>query len=335
MNILVIGPSWVGDMVMAQSLFMVLRQQHPSANIDVLAPQWSLPLLARMPEVRRSIVMPLGHGQLQLKVRYQLGKQLRHQYQQVIVLPNSLKSALLPFWANIPKRTGFVGEMRWGLLNDVRRLDKQKLPMTVQRFMALGLEPLANVPTEIPSPCLSIVPTAQQQALQAFNLDWGQQKILGLCPGAEYGVTKRWPVGYFAELAQSFLEKDWQVWIFGSEKDAAIGNAIQLLVDDCIDLTGQTNLEQAIDLLSLTDVVVSNDSGLMHVASAVGRPVVALYGSSDPNFTPPLSEQAKILSLGLECSPCFQRQCPLEHLNCLKQMKPTQVIAAVLELVEV
>ncbi len=136
---LVVGPSWVGDMVMAQSLFIRLRQGHPDMEIDVLAPAWSRPLLAVMPEVNQSIVMPLGHGELGLAARYRLGVSLRQRsYDWAIVLPNSFKSALVPWWANIPVRTGYRGEMRYGLINDMRILDRQKLAMTVQRFVALA-----------------------------------------------------------------------------------------------------------------------------------------------------------------------------------------------------
>lgn len=340
--ILVVGPSWVGDMVMAQSLFKTLKQRSPEAPIDVLAPAWSEALTTRMPEVRRSIVMPLGHGQLQLRERYRLGRELRTAgYGQAIVLPNSWKSALIPFFASIPRRTGYLGEARWGLLNDARHLDKKKLPMTVQRFVALGLEPeqpLAELP---PVPALSVTQSSVAQAVQRLQLDVGSRPILALCPGAEFGAAKRWPQEYYAEVAQSLIARGWQVWLFGSDKDTSITDAVRRSATGaikhgtgagCIDLAGRTTLAEAVDLLSLATLVVSNDSGLMHVAAALGRKLIAIYGSSDPGFTPPLSDTACILRLGLECSPCFQRECPLGHLKCLRELPPERVLQVLQEI---
>lgn len=320
-------------MVMAQSLFMVLKQRYPAMNIDVLAPTWSEPLLDRMPEVRESIPMPVGHGKLNLRLRYQIGKQLRkNAYDWAILLPNSLKSALIPFWARIPKRTGFRGEMRYGLLNDLRLLDKQKLTMTVQRFIALGLTKDEAVATGFPRPRLWPDPQAVDKTATCYGLNT-DHPVLALCPGAEYGPAKRWPVEYYAEVAKQKIASGWQVWIFGSEKDQTISRQLCDQVGaGCINLAGRTTLAEAIDLLSLTDNVVTNDSGLMHVAAALEKPLVALYGSSDPHFTPPLNDHARILSLGLECSPCFERECPLQHLRCLRDIKPESVLSALNDL---
>lgn len=332
--ILVVGPSWVGDMVMAQSLLKTLKQHSPEIPIDVLAPAWSEALTTRMPEVRRSIVMPLGHGQLQLRERYRLGRELRTAgYGQAIVLPNSWKSALIPFFARIPRRTGYLGEARWGLLNDARRLDKLALPMTVQRFVALGLEPGQHSAEPQPLPALSVTQSSVTQAVRRLQLEPDSRPILALCPGAEYGAAKRWPQEYYAEVAQSLIARGWQVWLFGSDKDIAITATINREAGAaCIDLAGRTTLAEAVDLLSLATLVVSNDSGLMHVAAALGRKLIAIYGSSDPGFTPPLSDTARILRLGLECSPCFQRECPLGHLKCLREISPAQVLQTITEM---
>jgi heptosyltransferase-2 len=278
-----------------------------------------------MPEVNNVIDMPLGHGQLQLKQRYQLGKSLRSKhYDQAILLPNSLKSALIPFWASIPKRTGYVGEMRYGLLNDLHKLDKQLLFMTVQRFVAL-----AHADTDIeqiPVPALVVKAENVQAVLSEFKLSQ-DKPILSLCPGAEYGPAKQWPARHYAALAQEKLQQGWQVWIFGSEKDQAIGEEIkQLLNQQAVNLCGKTQLAQAIDLMSLSQIVVSNDSGLMHMGAALGVPVVGVYGSSDPNFTPPLGKQSAVKSLYLSCSPCFKRTCPLGHTDCLEKLSPEMVI---------
>ena len=324
---LIIGPAWVGDMVLAQSLFRLLKQRHPDARLDVVAPAWTLPLLARMPEVDEAIPAPFKHGELALGARMRLGRSLRaRDYDRAIVLPNSFKSALVPFAARARRRTGFVGELRYGLLNDIRRLDKKKLPRTVDRFVALGLEAGAEPPA-VPEPRLEADAANARAALARLGRGLPQTPVLGLCPGAEYGPAKRWPVEYFAEVAAAKLAAGWEVWLFGSDKDAPITAAIQSRVGGgCLDLAGKTTLADAIDLLALTAAVVSNDSGLMHVAAALGRRLVALYGSSDPRHTPPMGGKADILYLGLECSPCFKRECPLGHLRCLREIMPRRVL---------
>ena len=329
-KILVVGPSWVGDMVMAQSLFISLKNAKPDCQIEVLAPAWSLALLERMPEVDKAIAMPLLHGQFGFFDRIKLGKKLRsNHYDQAILLPNSWKSALIPFVANIPVRTGYMRECRWGLLNDVRWLDKNLLTMTVQRFVALGLPKTAALPPECPIPRIVINEEQQNQVIEKFKLTCSE-KILALCPGAEYGEAKRWPASYYAEVAKQKIAQGWQVWLFGSDKDKATAEQINQEVSGaCIDFTGRTSLAEAVDLMSLVDVVVSNDSGLMHVAAALDKKIIALYGSSDPGFTPPLNNKAHVISLKLECSPCFKRECPLGHTRCLTDIKPEQVLDAI------
>lgn len=342
-SILIIGPSWVGDMIMAQSLFMLLKQHShekgSEVQIDVMAPGWSGALLERMPEVRNFINMPVGHGKLQLKQRYQLGKSLRkNHYQQTILLPNSLKSALVPFWAKIPKRTGYVGEMRYGLLNDIRKLDKSCLTMTVQRFAALAypeetmLKSHCTDLKQIPVPALKVEPSKVTAALKKFQLET-DRKVLSLCPGAEYGPAKQWPARHYASLAKEKINEGWQVWIFGSEKDNTIAEAInQRLDQNAINLCGKTKLAEAIDLMSVSQAVVSNDSGLMHMGAALAVSVVGVYGSSDPGFTPPLGNNSAMVSLDLDCSPCFKRTCPLGHTDCLEKLEPNRVIDALKQL---
>ena len=334
--VLIVAPSWVGDMVMAQSLFKVLKAQNAERAIDVLATGWTLALLQRMPEVREAIEMPLGHGQLQLLTRRRLGISLRAAgYEQAILLPNSFKSALVPYWARIPRRTGFDGELRQWLLTDCRTLDRQQLSMTVQRFVALGLPNGATLKGPVPEPALLSNNENGRAALQRLGLVTGQQPVLALCPGAEFGAAKKWPEAYYAELAKVWLEKDWQVWLFGSANDTAVCDRINTLAGNgCESLAGQTRLEDAIDLLGMANFVVTNDSGLMHVAAALQRPMVAIYGSSDPGFTPPLSETAQIERLGLDCSPCFKRECPLGHLNCLNNLLPERVITSMEEVMK-
>lgn len=327
-KILVMGPSWVGDMVLAQSLFKQLKIDQPDCQIDVAAPAWTLPLLERMPEVSQAIALPFKHGDLAIGERYRFGKQLStHGYNQAILLTNSLKSAILPWAANIPIRTGFKGEMRYGLINDMRPLDKSILKKTVERFVALGRPKHTDLPFELQLPALnanldSIPALMQQHAITSTG-----KPVLGLCPGAEYGEAKRWPVEYYAEVANAALNQGWQVWLFGSDKDKPVTTEIQSHTQQrCVDLAGKTKLGEAIDLMSACNTIISNDSGLMHVAAALDKQLVAIFGSSNPSHTPPMHPQAIIEYLGLSCSPCFERVCPLGHLNCLKQIPPARVI---------
>ena len=319
---LVVGPAWVGDMVMAQCLFKVLSQDNAAGPVAVLAPPWTLPLLAHMPEVTEGIAQPVGRGRLGLGARW-LGKALRQRgYARAIVLPNSWKSALPPFVAGIARRSGYVGEARWGLLNEARRLDKAALPRTVDRFVALARPVGAALPA-IEPPRLTVRAAQIDEALAALAIERPAAPILALCPGAEYGPAKRWPAAYFGEVAAGHLAKGWAVWLFGSPADRAAAAVVnQAAGGGCRNLVGATSLGQAVALLSLAEAVLTNDSGLMHVAAALDRRQVALFGSSSPSMTPPLSAKAKVLSLALSCSPCYQRECPLGHTNCLRQLTP-------------
>ncbi len=331
---LVVGPAWVGDMVMAQALFKFLRQREPDAVIDVLAPAWSAPLIARMPEVRRSVTVPLGHGQLGLATRYRIGRELAGEgYDRAIALPRSLKAALIPFFAQIKQRTGYRGEMRYGLLNDIRPLDKQLLKMVVQRYVALGLdadEPLP--PKPVPRPSLGIDKQNQQRLLGSLALSL-DTPVVGFMPGAEYGPAKQWPIEYYGRLAMQLEQAGYQVWQFGSQKDVSVAEQIdEASGGKTTVLCGKTRLEDAIDLIALTQAVVSNDSGLMHVAAALDVPLVALYGSSTPDYTPPLNDNASVLYLGLACSPCFKRRCPYGHTDCLTGIDVEQVYNALMQI---
>ncbi|MDM8561471.1 lipopolysaccharide heptosyltransferase II [Candidatus Parabeggiatoa sp. HSG14] len=324
--ILVVGPSWVGDMVMAQSLFKVLKREQPDVSIDVLAPTWSAGPLKRMFEVRHIISHKIQHGQLAWKERHRIAQELSNKgYQQAIVLPNSWKSALIPFWANIPYRTGYKGEMRYLLLNDIRKPNQLTQRRTVDQFVALGLPKDDRRNQPIPPPSLS--PIFAKSILKRLQLDEPSHSVLALCPGAEYGPAKCWPVEYYATVAKRKISEGWKVWIFGSEQDVSLGEKIQSAAgEDCTNLCGKTSLPEAIDLLSLARTIITNDSGLMHVAAALDKPLIAIYGSSSPGMTPPLSNQAHIMSLGLKCSPCYQRTCPKKHLNCLKKITPERVL---------
>jgi heptosyltransferase-2 len=322
---LIIGPSWVGDMVMAQSLFISLKRQYPGCEIDVVSPEWSLPVLERMPEVRRGLALPVAHGKFGFITRYRLGRSLRGlQYTHAIVLPRSWKSALVPFVAGVPVRTGYKGEMRYGLLNDMRHLNKKVLRQTVQRYVALGQADSSVVP-ETPFPELMSDIANRQHVLEKLGLDLARPVIV-MMPGAEYGPAKQWPIAYYAQLARKLVARGFQVWVLGSGKERSAGDEITAADTDCHNLCGRTRLVDVIDLMAAAEQAVTNDSGLMHVAAATGVRVNAIYGSSTPAYTPPLTGNAVIFYRGLNCSPCFDRQCRFHHYRCLTDIEPDEVI---------
>ncbi|RDB44651.1 lipopolysaccharide heptosyltransferase II [Halomonas sp. DQ26W] len=328
-RILVIGPSWVGDMVMAQSLLKTLRQRQPDCQIGVVAPGWSQPILERMEEVGEVATLDVTHGEFGWGTRRALAKRLKGRFDRAIVLPRSWKSALVPFLARIPRRTGFTGEQRYGLLTDRRTLDKTALDQTVKRFVALGLPPGADLGAlTVPRPRLRV--DSDNMAAVRQGLGLSSRAAIGMMPGAEYGPAKQWPLRHFRELAQRLVAEGFEVRVLGGPKDAEAGEAIAESQQGVHNLCGKTRLADAVDLLADCRQVVTNDSGLMHVAAAVGTRVQALYGSSSPAYTPPLTDNATIHTLALECSPCFQRTCPLGHTNCLVQLSPQRVLQAIL-----
>lgn len=332
-DILIVAPAWVGDMVMAHCLVQVLVARYGNGgtsaqvpDIHMLAPPATATLAARMAGVSKTHLLEIGHGELALGRRRRQGRALAGQFRQAIVLPNSFKSALLPWWAGIPTRTGWHGEARFGLLNDRRRLDKARYPLMIERFMALGLEPGSVLPETPPLPALQADPENVARLLAARRLTVAGG-VTALCPGAEFGPAKRWPSAHFAEVARHAVAQGQQVWLLGSAQDSAACVEIESLVPTgLVNLAGRTTLLEAVDLLSQADQVVSNDSGLMHVACALGRRVVAVFGSTSDTFTPPLGQGAVVVREELDCSPCFQRECPLGHLRCLNELSPQRVI---------
>jgi len=324
-KVLIVAPAWVGDMVMADCLVQLLRADDP--EIHVLAPPATAPLAARMAGVARTHVLEVGHGQLGLKRRRNLGRALAGLgFEKAIVLPNTFKSALVPLWARIPWRIGWHGEARFGVLNDRRRLDGNAYPLMIERFMALGLPPAATLPRPYPVPALAVDAANRNALVESLGLDTAGG-VLALCPGAEYGPAKRWPAAHYAAVARHAAARGQQVWLFGSPAERESCEGIRALAPAAVNLAGRTRLIDAVDLLSAADAVVTNDSGLMHVAGAVGRRVVAVFGSTSPGFTPPLGAGAEELRLDLPCSPCFQRTCPLGHLRCLEELAPARVVA--------
>jgi heptosyltransferase-2 len=312
--------------MLMQPMLHRLQQRHFGVLIDVLAPPWTEKLLRQMPEIHDVIINPFPHGDFGLLARRRLGMALRDgQYDQAIVLPNSWKSALVPFFAKIPVRTGYVGESRYGLLNDARKLDKMTLPLMVERFAQLAEAPCNDIERPLPSPMLQVSDKQRSEALAKFGLTL-EKPVAVFCPGAEYGPAKRWPAHYYAELAQHLRTQGYAVWLIGSPKDKEVADKIVALGNEpCRNLCGQTDISEAIALLSRADLVVSNDSGLMHIAAALDRPMLAIFGSSSPQFTPPLSSKAQVLRLDMSCSPCFKRECPLGHFNCMLKLTPKEV----------
>jgi len=313
-RILVVAPNWIGDALMAQPLLARLREKLPRLRLDVLAPSWVAPVLRRMSEVEEVIEAAFRHGALELRARWRLGRALRERgYDQAIVLPNSWKSALIPFFADIPLRSGYVGESRYGLLNlTYRAKDEPREPMALH-YARLSEKPGAAPREPLAEPHLTVDPVAARATALKFGLA-GDYAVF--CPGAEYGPAKRWP--HFAELA---LQMDLPVALLGSAADREACATIAGR-----NLAGETTLDEAIELLARARFVVTNDSGLMHVAAAVGTPQVALFGSSSPRHTPPLSSSARVIWLGIECSPCFARECPLGHFRCMRELTVAQVL---------
>lgn len=328
-RVLLIGPAWVGDMIMAGSLFRLLKEEDPTRELTVVAPPATAPLLAFMPDVDHSTALGVRSGRAGLGARWRLGRSLaKQEFERAIVLPRSWKSALVPLFAGAKRRIGYSGELRWGLLHEQRPFDRKAVPRSVDRFLALGLPIGSAIP---PVPKLRFLVSAAQQdtCRQQFSLPSGPEKVLALCPGAAYGPAKRWPAGHFAAVAAAWAAKGGRVWVLGQSDDRDAGAEIAAAAPEAVtDFTGRSKLAEAVTLLSLADKVVSNDSGLMHVAAALEKPLVALYGSSTAAETPPLSQQARVLGLELSCRPCHQRKCPLGHLRCLRELSPAMVLSA-------
>lgn len=307
---------------MTEPLLRRLRAR--GERLAVAALPWVAPVYRAMPQVDQVIELPFRHGGLQLRERRAVGRQLHGRFDTAYVLPNSLKSALLPLLAGIPRRVGYFGEARVGLLTHRLKNPKGKPPM-VAFYSALSGE--AGI--EQDTPRLQLDAGFIAQVLRQHGLSAGAYVVMA--PGAEYGPAKRWP--HFGELAASLPQP---VLLLGSGKESQLCEAIRAQsAGDCRNLAGKTALEEAFALISAAGSVVSNDSGLMHVAAAFGVRQVALFGSSSPLHTPPLNPRAQVVWLKqdpdyqppLDCAPCFQRECPLGHLRCLVDVTPARVEA--------
>lgn len=333
MKTLVVAPNWIGDALMAQPLLTLLARADSSQRIVALAPRWVAPVLEAMPEVDDVVATDLAHGALQWSARRELARTIEaERFDRAFVLPNSFKSALVPWLARIPMRIGYRGEMRVGLLNHRAAGPDETLPMSARYAALAGMVGL-DVMLPLPQPRLSVDRVTVARARERLGVA-SDALLIALCPGAEYGPAKRWPAEHFAALATLLLDarRDAHVLLLGGPGDRAIAQEIVRGIADgdvtarVHDLAGRTTLAEAIETIAACDHVVSNDSGLMHVAAALRRPQVALFGSSDPRHTPPLSPVAKTLWLHLDCSPCFERTCPLGHRNCLVGIEPARVL---------
>ena len=336
-GILIIAPNWIGDAVMTQPLLATLKTQYPDSKIDVLASNWVAPIYRACAEVNDVIEADFQHKQLQWGLRKQLAKDLQSKnYQACFVLPNSLKSALIPWLANIPFRIGYRGELRFGLINvALDNPSKVNRPPMVEHYLALSqlLSDGESIAVGSLTPKLNVASTANQsinKKLSDANID--PNSVFVFCPGAEYGPSKRWPTSHFAALADSLTQthSNANIILLGGKGDHQIAEQILQQSQSRTNIhnwCGSTSLDEAIALIGVAKAVVSNDSGLMHIAAALKIPQVAIFGSSDPAHTPPLSENAKVIWLNLPCSPCHKKECPLGHLKCLKDVLPQQVFA--------
>ena len=333
-NSLVIAPQWIGDAVMTEPLMRRLHAHGERLTVGALP--WVAPVYRAMPQVAEVIEFPFQHGGLQLKARRKLARDFDGRFDVAYVLPNSIKSAVLPLLAGIPKRIGYLGETRVGLLTHrLKNPPKDKRPPMVAFYSRLSGDDEADIDRD--QPRLHLAPPQISAALQTLGLQQGGYYVFA--PGAEYGPAKRWPAAHYSALA---LKLDRPVVLLGSAKEAALCDEIALPVNalqpgQCLNLAGKTSLEHAFAAIASAKAVISNDSGLMHVAAAFGVPQVAVFGSSSPIHTPPLNSRASVIWLKndanyqppLDCAPCFERECPLPkdrgHLRCLIDVTPAFV----------
>jgi heptosyltransferase-2 len=329
---LVIAPQWIGDAVMTEPLLRRLHARGEQLTVGALP--WVAPVYRAMPQVQAVVEFPFQHGGLQLRARRQIARELQGRFDTAYVLPNSLKSALLPFLASIPRRVGYLGEARVGLLTHRLKNPRDKPPMVAFYSALSGQEGV-----QADRPRLALPAGEAARVAEAHGLAPGGYFVFA--PGAEFGPSKRWPEAHYAQLASALIaQQGLPVVLLGSGKDAPVCEAIVQAVGAapdtaarCVSLAGQTPLSAAIALIAGARAMVSNDSGLMHVAAAFGIPQVAVFGSSSPLHTPPLNEAARVVWLKddpsyqppLDCAPCFERECPLGHQRCLREVTPQRV----------
>ena len=333
---LVIAPQWIGDAVMTEPLMRVLAKR--GERLTIAAMPWVAPIYRAMTPIAEVIELPFPRAGLHWTARRALANQWQGRFERAYVCPNSFKSALLPWLAGIPVRIGYQGESRFGLLNQrIANPSKHSRGSMVAHYLALAQ---AGIETTL-QPKLDLSLDVLKNSLLHFDLKLGAYAVFA--PGAEFGPAKRWPAAYFADIG---LRTDLPVVLLGSAKEAEVCEDIAKRINQerprlARSLAGQTDLSQAMALIASAQAMLSNDSGLMHVAAAMGVPQLALFGSSSPLHTPPLSDKAVVMWLKteanyqppLDCAPCFERVCPLGHMRCLNDLTPERVELAWREVV--
>ena len=320
---LIIAPSWIGDLIISQSLLKYLKKEYPNCQIDMIVRPELTNLVKMMPEVKNIYPLDIKHKEFGLIKRHILAKEIKkHLYSTSIILPNSFKSAIIPWLANIPVRIGYNRELRLFLLNKKYSLIKHKDSM-VNRYLKLADGSYSNVIR----PSLLINGDSSKLISRKYLINNSKKNIV-LCPEAEYGSAKRWPINKWMQLANFYKEKDYNVYFLGKNKSLEIKYQNILKKDSIISLLGKTSLEEAAYILSIVDLVVTNDSGLMHITASVNTNLISIFGSSSPFYTPPLMKDqfGEVIYKALTCSPCFKRECPLQHLNCLNNISSEEIL---------
>ena len=320
---LIIAPSWIGDLIISQSLLKYLKKEYPNCQIDMIVRPELTNLVKMMPEVKNIYPLDIKHKEFGLIKRHILAKEIKkHLYSTSIILPNSFKSAIIPWLANIPVRIGYNRELRLFLLNKKYSLIKHKDSM-VNRYLKLADGSYSNVIR----PSLLINGDSSKLISRKYLINNSKKNIV-LCPEAEYGSAKRWPINKWMQLANFYKEKDYNVYFLGKNKSLETKYQNILKKDSIISLLGKTSLEEAAYILSIVDLVVTNDSGLMHIAASVNTNLISIFGSSSPFYTPPLMKDqfGEVIYKALTCSPCFKRECPLQHLNCLNNISSEEIL---------
>ena len=319
-RILIVPQNWLVDIVMSQTLLKKIKNEDVEAKIDVLVEPSFKELIARMPEANQSVVLDCKHKELGLKKRLNLAKKIRGSYDQSIVLSRSLKSALIPYLARIPIRTGERGESRYILINDLKSFSKEDRRKTAYRYVSMFSEKEELDEKYYPSLQKNTKNLEFLLSKHKINFD---KKIVIFAPGAAFGPSKMWPVNKFKELLKR-LDQKYKILILGSKSEVNLGDQIAD-GDKAINLCGKTSIQDAVDLMHISEFCVSNDSGLMHLASATRTKSISIYGATSPDLTPPLTTNKEIHYRRVSCSPCFEKKCKYGHYNCLVEIQADDV----------
>ena len=320
-KLLIIPQNWLGDIVMSQTLLKKVKSENPNTVIDILVNSTFKSLVERMPEINKAVILDSGHKELGLLKRLDLARRIKGNYDQSIVLSRSIKSALIPYFAKIPIRTGELGESRYILINDLKKFTKGDRRKTAFRYVSM-FSKKEEVLDKKYYPSLQSDPENMKILSDKYKLNL-DKKIIIFAPGAAFGPSKMWPVEKFKELGEK-LNKDFFILILGSNNEKNIGDKI-VTNKNMINLCGETTITEAVDLMHISEFCVSNDSGLMHLASATNTKSISIYGATSPELTPPLTSNKEIHYRGISCSPCFEKKCKYGHYNCLVEIQADDV----------